>query len=99
MKKILAQANSFEWDKGNKNKNWKKHTVTDKECEEVFTDHYLKIAKDVFHSKQEPRFILIGKTERERILYLVFTIRSEKIRVISARDLNKKERKLYEKTA
>lgn len=99
MKKALIQASSFEWDKGNKNKNWKKHKVADKECEEVFADPYLKIVKDVFHSKQEPRFILIGKTGSERILYLVFTMRSEKIRVISARDLNKKERKIYEKTA
>ena len=98
MKKVSVQANSFEWDKGNQNKNWKKHKVTDKECEEAFADLYLKVAKDVFHSKQEPRFILIGKVGKERILYIVFTMRSEKIRVISARDLNKKERKLYEKT-
>ena len=99
MKKGLVQADSFDWDDGNRSKNWHKHRVTDKECEEVFTDPSLKIAKDVLHSRQESRFVLIGKTGGKRILYVVFTARGEKIRIISARDLNKKERKLYEKAA
>ncbi len=83
----------FEWDKGNKTKNFEKHKVNETECEEVFFDSEKKILKDTFHSKDEERFILIGKTKNNRYLFLVFTIRKNKIRVISARDLNKKERR------
>ena len=52
----------FEWDKGNKTKNFEKHKVNETECEEVFFDSEKKILKDTFHSKDEERFILIGKT-------------------------------------
>lgn len=96
---IIRKPIEFFWDKGNQQKNWLKHKVKTKECEEVFLDDHKKIAKDKFHSNGEKRFILLGKTKSHRILYLVFTVRNQKIRVISARDINKKERKLYEKTA
>jgi len=85
----------FQWDKGNKDKNWQKHKVADKECEEIFFDRDKKLYKDKLHSKKEERFILLGKTKKERLLYTVFTIRNKKIRVISSRDINKKERRLY----
>jgi len=55
--------------------------------------------KDKLHSKKEQRFIILGKTKNKRLLYTVFTIRNNEIRIISARDINKKERKLYEKKA
>ncbi|KKU86603.1 MAG: hypothetical protein UY17_C0042G0007 [Candidatus Beckwithbacteria bacterium GW2011_GWC2_47_9] len=87
----------FIWDKGNLDKNWHKHEVKTKECEEIFFDENKKIAKDKLHSNGEKRFIILGKTKKHRLLYLVFTMRGKKIRVISARDTNKKERKLYEK--
>lgn len=87
----------FDWDKGNIDKN-KKHKVEDKESEEVFFDEDKIIYKDIFHSKSEERFIIIGKTEKKRLLYVVFTKRRKKIRIISARDTDKKEAKLYEKT-
>ena len=89
----------FIWDKRNLDKNWRKHKVNNKECEEIFFDESKKISKDKFHSNREKRWILLGKTKKNRLLYLVFTIRNKKIRVISARGTNKKERKLYEKTA
>lgn len=89
----------FIWDKGNKDKNWIKHQVADKECEEIFFDKNKKIYKDKLHSAKEERFILLGKTKNNRLLYVVLTIRNKKIRIISARDINKKERKLYEKAA
>jgi len=89
----------FIWDKGNRDKNWIKHKVTDRECEEVFFDEKKKIYKDKIHSVSEERFILLGKTKRERLLFVVFTIRNKKIRIISARDINKKERRIYEKEA
>ena len=88
----------FIWNKGNKSKNWIKHKVTDKECEEVFFDKNKKIYKDKLHSHREERFILLGKTKKKRLLYTVFTMRNKKIRVISARDINRKEVRLYEKT-
>lgn len=86
----------FIWDKGNKDKNWVKHKVTDQESEEVFFDEEKKTFKDKLHSKGEERFRIIGRTKRGRLLFVVFTIRRNRVRVISARDINKKEVKLYE---
>ena len=86
----------FEWNKGNVGKN-KKHNVADKECEESFFDKRKVIFKDVLHSSGEERFILLGKTRKKRLLYIVYTVRDAKIRIISARDINKKEVVLYEK--
>ena len=91
---LFDNVTGFLWDEGNKNKNFKKHNVNEAECEEVFFDTEKKILNDILHSNEENRFILIGKTKNKRYLFLVFTIREDKIRVISARDLNKKERKL-----
>lgn len=85
----------FEWDKGNQGKNWARHKVNDQECEEAFFDNDKKIIRDVLHSRQEERYILLGGTKRQRLLFIVFTLRAAKIRVISARDINKKESKLY----
>ena len=88
----------FEWDDGNKDKNWLLHRVSTTEAEEVFFDANKKLARDIIHSTDhEKRFILLGKTRLGRLLIVVFTIRDENIRVISARDLNRKERPLYEK--
>jgi len=87
----------FEWDSGNQEKNLVKHQVTNAECEEVFFDPHKRVLKEVLHPGEldgEKRYILIGKTREERALYLVFTFRKNKVRVISARDLNRKERGL-----
>lgn len=89
----------FIWDKGNKDKNWIKHRVTDRECEEVFFDENKKIFKDKLHSRGEERFRIVGKTKKRRLLFVVFTIRRGKVRIISARDVNKKEVCLYEEKA
>lgn len=94
---IVKEAFEFEWDKGNIGKN-KKHSVEDKEAEEAFADKNKVIYKDVFHSQKEKRFVLIGKTNKGRLLYVIFTRRGKKIRIISVRDINRKEVKLYEKT-
>jgi len=88
----------FEWDKGNIGKN-RKHKVDDKEAEEVFLDLSKKLFKDHLHSNGEERFRLVGKTKKERLLLIVFTIRKGKVRIISARNINKKEVYLYEETA
>jgi len=87
---------SFDWDKANQDKNYVKHRVTNTECEEVFIDSHKVILVDELHSQKEPRFILLGKTKKSRLLFIVFTVRGKKIRVISARDTDKKERRLYD---
>lgn len=93
---LFEETSEFEWDKGNAGKN-KKHGVDDAESEEPFFDPHKVVLKDALHSGDEERFVLLGKTKKERILYVVFAKREKKIRIISARDLNRKERPLYEK--
>jgi uncharacterized protein len=85
----------FDWDEGNKQKNWEKHLVDFRECEEVFFNQPLLINEDTKHSSQEKRFYVLGRSDIGRTLFLVFTLRNNKIRVISARDQSKKERKIY----
>lgn len=96
--KLFSKITEFEWDEGNENKNLLKHQVSNEECEEIFFDQDKKVLKDVLHSIDEERYIIIGKTKKDRLLFIVFTIRKNKIRIISARDLNSKEKKLYEKS-
>ncbi len=93
--RIVPEPLTFEWDKGNINKNHK-HDVADKESEEVFNNEPLKIFKDRKHSQKEQRFVAYGVTNLNRKLTVVFTLRKQKIRVISARGQNKKERIVYE---
>jgi len=85
----------FEWDEGNETKNKEKHGVEIKECEEVFINQPHVIWRDKKHSSAEERFIILGKTNTGRGLHLVYTVRHQKIRVISARVQNKKERRFY----
>ncbi len=83
----------FDWDAGNKDKNFIKHHVTNEECEEVFFDPHKRILNQaLYEGDKETRYILVGFTRQKRALFVVFAIRKDKIRVISARDLNKKER-------
>jgi hypothetical protein len=86
----------FEWDRFNIIKIWQKYGVNFKECEEIFFNTPLMISDDTMHSTfSEKRFHVLGQTNRRRKLFLFFNMRSNKIRVISARDMNKKERKYY----
>ncbi len=87
----------FDWDKGNIQKNLLKHGVTALECEEAFIDEKGQILMDERHSQGGPHYLFIGKTKKGRLLYEVFTLREGKIRIVSARDLNSRENKLYEK--
>lgn len=88
---------SFDWDQGNIDKNWKKHKVHYKEAEETFLNKPLVVFPDKKHSTIEKRFQALGITNNKRMLSIFFTVRGEKIRVISARNQNKKERKRYAK--
>ena len=97
MKDLINKAVGFDWDNNNVNKNQIKHKVIASECEEVFFNKPLLIFSDEKHSQAENRYYVLGKTNLNRKLFIVFTIRNNKIRVISARDMSKKERKIYEK--
>ena len=85
----------FDWDEGNLNKNWEKHQVKFLECEQLFFNRPLVVAEDTPHSGDEPRYYALGTTDSGRLLFIVFTAREKRIRVISARDMSKKERSRY----
>lgn len=94
--KILNDYLKFEWNKGNIDKNLIKHNVANKEAEEVFDNEPKFIAQDIKHSILEKRFQLWGVTNTRRKLTIIFTLRGKKVRIISARDMNRKERSFYE---
>jgi uncharacterized protein len=93
---LFENIDGFDWDDNNILKNWAKHSVHFTECEEVFFNIPLLINEDIDHSIVEKRYYTLGKTAKERKLFLVFTLRNFKIRIISARDMNKKEKIYYE---
>jgi len=95
--RIFDHITGFQWDCGNVSKSWEKHQVSNAECEEAFFNRPLIIADDRKHSGIERRYFALGKTDAGKRLFLVFTMRAEQIRVISARRMNKKERMIYEK--
>lgn len=94
---ILSGLIGFDWDEGNARKG-KKHGVNQLEAEQVFFNKPLLVLPDVKHSRQETRFHALGKTNEGRLLHVTFTMRlyGTKIRVISARNMHYKERRIYE---
>lgn len=99
MQDTLSQVDGFEWDEGNRDKNRLKHRVSNKECEEVFSNQPLIILEDQKHSQTEQRYAAYGVTDDGRKLMVYFTVREIKYRVISARDMHRKERRYYEEQA
>lgn len=92
---VVAACVGFDWDHANADKVRRRHGVTADECEEVFANAPLVLADDATHSVRELRSYAMGHTDAGRILFLVFTIRRNLIRVISARPASRKERKEY----
>ncbi len=92
----LTECEGFEWDEGNILKSWERHKVTASECEQIFFNKPLIAAQDIEHSQKELLYFALGHTDAGRHLFIVFTLRKNLIRVISARDMNRKERRLYE---
>ena len=92
---IFEQFICFDWDEGNRGKNWSKHRVSDAECEQVFFNQPLLVFLDEEHSEEEQRYYVLGRTDRGRCLFMVFTPRGDKIRVISAREMTNRERAFY----
>ncbi len=88
----------FDWDSGNLNKNWEKHKVAFWESEEIFFNRPLLLQSDNKHSgKSENRYYALGKTNQNRLLFSAFTIRKNRIRIISARPMSQKEKIIYQK--
>jgi len=87
----------FDWDEGNIHKNEDKHGLKWTVIEEVFFNQPLLIVEDFKHSVNECRCVALGKNDYDDFLTVVFTIRKNHIRVISARTMSKKERIIYEK--
>ena len=87
----------FEWDKGNANKNWDRHNVSQKEAEQVFRNLPIIVEKYPKHSIIEKRYYCLGQTNSGRKLVVSFTQRSNRLRVISARDQSDREGAKYEK--
>ena len=96
---VLDDIIGFDWDENNIYKNEKKHGVKWQEIEEVFFNEPLLIYEDIKHSQNECRCYVLGKTDKNKKLFVVFTKRDKKIRVISARLMNKKERRIYEENS
>lgn len=89
----------FDWDDGNARKSEAKHGVSQAEAESIFFRQPLLVVQDVKHSANEPRFHALGRTMHDRLLHITFTLRANGtlIRVISARDMHRRERQFYEK--
>ena len=95
----LSDVTGFQWDQGNARKNRELHQVSQAECEEVFFNRPLLVAPDETHSQGEPRYAGLGQTNGGRRLTIIFTKRSTLIRVISARDMSRRERTVYEQAS
>ena len=92
----LTECTGFQWDAGNTDKNWERHAVTQGEAEQVFFNRPILVAPDAKHSRVERRHAALGQTTDGRLLTVVFTIRDGLIRIISVRDMSRRERRVYE---
>lgn len=93
----IAACTGFDWDEANATKNWERHRVTPEEAEDVFFHDPFVLRSDPAHSHSEKRYRALGKTTRERRLFVAFTIRGTLIRVISVRDMSKREDEEYQR--
>jgi hypothetical protein len=92
----LSKCRGFQWDEGNSEKNWLAHKVTRAECEQVFFNRPLVSPGNDRATGWERRYYLLGQTDAGRRLFIVFTIRGDLVRVISARDMSRGERGVYQ---
>lgn len=96
---MIPESVKFEWDRGNLDKNIKKHGIKNQEAEEVFVNKPAVLVDDKKHSKIEKRYMILGKTDSARKLSVFFTLRRDRVRIISSRPMSVKERRLYEQKA
>ena len=88
----LSRFTGFDWDEANSDKILRKHSVTTAECEELFINQPVVQLEDPAHSAAEPRIIVIGMTNAGRALFCVVTPRGERLRVVTCRPMNRRER-------
>lgn len=93
---ILPDPLEFDWDQGNREKNWTKHKVSQEEAEQTFVNQPRFLFRDKPHSETEERMGMFGRSNSGRELAIIFVIRSNKVRIVSARDMSRKERRSYE---
>lgn len=91
----MPEWEGFDWSGGNAEKNLERHGVSPSESEQVFFNRPLFVSDDMGHSEHEKRFYVLGQTDEERELFVAFTLRVKRVRVISARDMHQKERRIY----
>src|SRR5882672_12319797 len=92
----LAKCRGFKWDEGNAEKNWVKHHVSRGETEQVFFNRPLVVVAGEQRAESTPRYYALGQTDASRLLFIVCTIREDFIRVISARPMSRRERRVYD---
>ena len=85
----------FQWDAGNSEKNWLLHEVNQAEVEQAFYNRPVLVSPDLSHSQVEMRHYVLGRSNAGRTLAIVFTIRATLVRPIMARDMSRRERRLY----
>jgi len=95
IQEFFPQVTGFEWDDGNSEKSWRRHGVIQTEAEQVFLNRPLVVADDPGHSGGEVRHFALGCTNLGRLLVVVFTLRGSLLRVISARAMSRRERRIY----
>lgn len=95
---VLAGVTGFQWDEGNSEKNWLRHQVRQAEAEQVFFNRPLVVAPDPQHSIEEVRYFALGRSNEGRHLTIVFTRRVDLLRVVSARPMSARERRVYAQT-
>ena len=95
LEELTEAIEGFEWDAGNSEKNWKRHRVTQAECEQVFANLPLLLSATLKGGQAERRYFALGRTDAARDLAIVFTVRGKRLRVISARPMSRRERKEY----
>jgi uncharacterized DUF497 family protein len=91
---LIDAVEGFEWDAANSEKNWRRHQVTQAECEQVFANLPLLLSLTT-KAGEEVRYFALGRTDAVRELTVVFTVRGKRVRVISARPMSRRERKEY----
>ena len=91
----LAECIGFDWDEENASKSWERHRVTPEEAEDLFFHDPLVVPSDARHSQTERRYQALGQSGRGRLLFAAFSVRRKLVRIISVRDMNRRETEEY----
>ena len=95
LSEFFEDIEGFQWDEANASKNWTRHWVSQTEAEQIFVNRPVVVIGDVAHSGTEARYFSFGRTDGGRLLTVVFTVRGQLLRVISARPMSRRERRGY----